>query len=232
MHMERANSPETGSLKPEFPIRNVDREECMRCLGWHWSARCCDVSSGGQTPAAQPGPSAQPTPARRRGLLAAASNQRPGQARLHSQAAPRCHRRRRAAFALLTGVFIASYTVWESMRVATPWPHPSRGGGLGCDPRSRRGAGPDRAAGQDAADCGVAELPAAGARRGGAVPAGLHPGADRAAVHRDQRGCTVPEVSVLFGVLLGGRLLGEGSRTRRLAAAVAIVAGIISVAIG
>jgi len=40
------------------------------------------------------------------------------------------------------------------------------------------------------------------------------------------------EVSVLFGVLLGRRLLGEGSATRRLVAAAAIVAGIISVAIG
>ena len=40
------------------------------------------------------------------------------------------------------------------------------------------------------------------------------------------------EVSVLFGVLLGRRLLGEGSAARRLVAAAAIVAGIISVAIG
>jgi len=39
------------------------------------------------------------------------------------------------------------------------------------------------------------------------------------------------EVSVLFGVLLGGRLLGEGSLTRRLTAAAAIVAGIIAIAI-
>ncbi|MGN6791848.1 MAG: EamA family transporter [Streptosporangiaceae bacterium] len=40
------------------------------------------------------------------------------------------------------------------------------------------------------------------------------------------------EVSVLFGVLLGGRLLGEGSLARRLVAAAAIVAGIIAIAIG
>ena len=40
------------------------------------------------------------------------------------------------------------------------------------------------------------------------------------------------EISVLFGVLLGRRLLGEGSLARRLAAAVAIVAGIIAIAIG
>jgi drug/metabolite transporter (DMT)-like permease len=40
------------------------------------------------------------------------------------------------------------------------------------------------------------------------------------------------EVSVLFGVLLGRRLLGEGSLARRLAAAVAILAGIIAIALG
>ena len=40
------------------------------------------------------------------------------------------------------------------------------------------------------------------------------------------------EVSVLFGVLLARRLLGEGSLARRLAAAAAIVVGIISIAAG
>lgn len=40
------------------------------------------------------------------------------------------------------------------------------------------------------------------------------------------------EVSVLFGVLLGGRLLGEGSLARRLGGAAAIVAGIVAVAVG
>jgi uncharacterized membrane protein len=39
------------------------------------------------------------------------------------------------------------------------------------------------------------------------------------------------EVSVLFGVLLGRRLLGEGSAVRRLIAAAAIVAGIITIAV-
>jgi drug/metabolite transporter (DMT)-like permease len=39
------------------------------------------------------------------------------------------------------------------------------------------------------------------------------------------------EVSVLFGVLLGRRLLNEGSLARRLVAAIAIVAGIITVAV-
>jgi uncharacterized membrane protein len=40
------------------------------------------------------------------------------------------------------------------------------------------------------------------------------------------------EVSVLFGVLLGGKLLGEGSLARRLGGAAAIVAGIIAIAVG
>ena len=37
---------------------------------------------------------------------------------------------------------------------------------------------------------------------------------------------------MLAGVLLGRRLLGEGSLARRLAAAAAITAGIICIAIG
>ena len=40
------------------------------------------------------------------------------------------------------------------------------------------------------------------------------------------------EVSVLAGVLLGRRLLGEGQLARRLAAAAAIAAGIICIAVG
>jgi drug/metabolite transporter (DMT)-like permease len=42
----------------------------------------------------------------------------------------------------------------------------------------------------------------------------------------------VREVSVLFGVILGRRLLGEGGMPRKLAAAAAIVAGIVAVAVG
>jgi drug/metabolite transporter (DMT)-like permease len=40
------------------------------------------------------------------------------------------------------------------------------------------------------------------------------------------------EVSVLFGVVLGRRLLGEGSLARRLSAAATIAAGIICIAVG
>jgi uncharacterized membrane protein len=40
------------------------------------------------------------------------------------------------------------------------------------------------------------------------------------------------EVSVLFGVVLGRRMLGEGGLARRLTGAAAIVAGIIAVTVG
>jgi drug/metabolite transporter (DMT)-like permease len=40
------------------------------------------------------------------------------------------------------------------------------------------------------------------------------------------------EVSILFGVVLGRRLLGEGGMARKLTAAAAIVAGIVAVAFG
>jgi drug/metabolite transporter (DMT)-like permease len=40
------------------------------------------------------------------------------------------------------------------------------------------------------------------------------------------------EVSVLFGVVLGRRMLGEGGLARRLIGAAAIVAGIIAVTVG
>ena len=40
------------------------------------------------------------------------------------------------------------------------------------------------------------------------------------------------EVSVLVGVLLGRRLLGEGSVPRRLAAATAIAVGVTVIAVG
>ena len=40
------------------------------------------------------------------------------------------------------------------------------------------------------------------------------------------------EISVLIGVLLGRRLLGEGNLGRRLAAAVAITAGVAAIVVG
>ena len=135
------------------------------------------------------------------------------------------------AFALLTGVFIASYTVWDKYAVAT----------LRIPPVVEDWA----------ATLGVAVALAPIALRdrtrltavwrsyrpqvlGAAVLSPLAYILVLTALRFTAISVAAPcrEVSVLFGVLLGGRMLGEGSRTRRLAAAVAIVAGIISVAIG
>ncbi len=162
------------------------------------------------TPAARPAPGAQPAPA-------AQSGQPPSV-------------RKGAAFALLTGVFIAAYTVWDKYAVAT----------LHIPPVVEDWA----------ATAGVALALA---------PVALRDRTRLAAVWHSYRpqvlgaGVLSPlayilvltalrftaisvaapsrEVSVLFGVLLGRRMLGEGSAARRLAAAAAIVAGIISVAI-
>lgn len=162
----------------------------------------------------RPGPSAQPPPA---------ADQDP---------APR---RRLAAtglaFALLTGVFIAGYTVWDKYAVAT----------LHVPPVVEDWA----------ATLGVAVALAPIALRDRtrltAVWRGYRPQVLGAAVLSPLAYILVltalrftaisvaapcREVSVLFGVLLGGRMLGEGRLAPRLAAAAAIVAGIISVAIG
>lgn len=39
------------------------------------------------------------------------------------------------------------------------------------------------------------------------------------------------EISILFGTYLGGRLLGEGDRARRLAAAAAFAVGVVALAL-
>ena len=138
---------------------------------------------------------------------------------------------RATAFALLTGTFIASYTLWDKYAVGTLRTPPLLQGFA---------AFPIMAL--------VFALPAA------------HAGDRTARVWRDYRrqviGAAVlapfayilvlvalsftavaavapaREISVLFGVLLGRRLLGEGNLARRVAAAAAIVAGIVAIAIG
>jgi drug/metabolite transporter (DMT)-like permease len=190
------------------------------------------------TAAGKPGPGEQPAAS----PLAAARQPRPSeQPALASplaaagQPVPAPARRAPAvggiAFALLTGLFIAGYTVWDKYAVATLHVPPVV---------------------QDwATTVGVAVALA---------PVALRDRARLAAVWQSYRpqvfGAAVlsplayilvltamrftavsvaapsREVSVLFGVLLGRRLLGEGSLARRLAAAAAIVAGIIAVAIG
>jgi drug/metabolite transporter (DMT)-like permease len=135
------------------------------------------------------------------------------------------------AFALLTGLTIAAYTVWDKYAVAT----------LNVPPVL-----------QDwAATLGVTVAVAPIALRdrarlatvwhsyrpqvlGAAVLSPLAYILVLTALQFTAVSVAAPcrEVSVLFGVLLGGRLLGEGSAARRLAAAAAIVAGIVSVAVG
>jgi drug/metabolite transporter (DMT)-like permease len=135
------------------------------------------------------------------------------------------------AFALLTGLSIAAYTVWDKYAVAT----------LHIPPVIEDWA----------ATLGVAVALAPIALRdrvrlaavwrayrpqvlGAAVLSPLAYILVLTALRFTAISVAAPcrEVSVLFGVLLGRRMLGEGSLGRRLAAAVAIVAGIISVAIG
>jgi drug/metabolite transporter (DMT)-like permease len=135
------------------------------------------------------------------------------------------------AFALLTGVCIAGYTVWDKYAVATLHTPPVV---------------------QDYATiAGVAVALAPVALRDGTRLAGVwrsyRPQVLGAAVlvplayilvltalRFTAVSAAAPsrEISVLFGVLLGRRLLGEGSLARRLAAAVAIVAGVLAVAVG
>ena len=134
-------------------------------------------------------------------------------------------------FALVTGLFIATYTIWDKVAVTTVGNPPLLQG--------------------YAAVLGMAVMltPAALADRARlrqtwhhyrrqAVGAGvLSPLAYilvLVAMTFTAVAAVAParEISVLFGVLLGRRLLGEGGLARRLAGAAAIVCGIIAVAAG
>jgi drug/metabolite transporter (DMT)-like permease len=138
---------------------------------------------------------------------------------------------RALAFALVTGMFIASYTLWDKYAVST----------LRVPPLVQ----------------GYAAMPVMALEL---APFALRQRARTALVWRTYRrqvtGAAVlaplayilvlvalsftavsavapaREVSVLAGVLLGRRLLGEGQLARRLAAAAAIAAGIICIAVG
>jgi len=154
---------------------------------------------------------------------------RPGPARALSRPAPASLKP--VAFALCTGIFIASYTLWDKYAVST----------LRTPPLLQ----------------GYASFPMMLAVF---APLALRDRPRLHLVWRDYRlqiigaGVLAPlayvlvlvalsfspvsavaparEVSVLFGVLLGRRMLGEGGLPRKLAAAVAIVAGIVAVAVG
>lgn len=145
--------------------------------------------------------------------------------------APREHRLRPVAFALATGAFIASYTLWDKYAVSTLGT-PAVLQGYATFPVIAVAFGPlARRSGRGPAQVWRSF-------RSQVIGAGLlTPLAYMlvlAALSFTAVSAVAParEISVLFGVVLGGRLLGEGDLPRRLAAAVAIVAGIIAIAVG
>jgi len=136
-----------------------------------------------------------------------------------------------AAFAVATGVFIASYTLWDKHAVSTLKTPPLLQG-YAAFPVMLAAFAPlvlrDR---QRLAGVWRSFRPQV---LGAAALAPLAYILVLAALSFTAVSAVAParEVSVLFGVLLGRKMLGEGSLPRRLAAAAAIVAGIVAVAIG
>jgi drug/metabolite transporter (DMT)-like permease len=138
---------------------------------------------------------------------------------------------RALAFALVTGLFIASYTLWDKYAVSTLQVPPLLQGyaampvmALVLAPVALR---------QRARTARVWQT----YRRqvtGAAVLAPLAYILVLIALSFTAVSAVAParEVSVLAGVLLGRRLLGEGQLARRLVAAAAIAAGIICIAVG
>jgi drug/metabolite transporter (DMT)-like permease len=138
---------------------------------------------------------------------------------------------RATAFALLTGMFIASYTLWDKYAVSTLRTPPLLQGYAAFPVMFAVFALQARSAGDRTARVWRAYRPQI---LGAAVLAPLAYILVLIALSFTAVAAVAParEVSVLFGVLLGRRLLGEGSLPRRLAAAAAIVAGIVAIAIG
>ena len=134
-------------------------------------------------------------------------------------------------FALVTGLFIATYTVWDKVAVTTVGNPPLLQGYasvLGMAVMLAPAALADRA-----------RLRQTWHRyRRQAVGAGLLSPLAYILVLIAMTFTSVAavaparEVSVLFGVVLGRRLLGEGGLARRLAGGAAIVRGVIAVAVG
>jgi drug/metabolite transporter (DMT)-like permease len=135
------------------------------------------------------------------------------------------------AFALITGTFIASYTLWDKYAVTTlhtpavlqgyaPFPLML----IAFAPLVRRDT--ERLSG-----VWRSFRPQVA---GAAVLAPLAYMLVLAALSFSAVSAVAParEISVLFGVVLGRRLLGEGGLPRKLAAAAAIVAGIVAIAVG
>jgi drug/metabolite transporter (DMT)-like permease len=138
---------------------------------------------------------------------------------------------RALAFALVTGMFIASYTLWDKYAVSTLQVPPLLQGYASLPMMALV-----------LAPFALRQRPRTtlvwrSYRRqvvGAAVLSPLAYILVLAALSFTAVSAVAParEVSVLAGVLLGRRLLGEGQLARRLAAAAAIAAGIICIAIG
>jgi drug/metabolite transporter (DMT)-like permease len=138
---------------------------------------------------------------------------------------------RATAFALLTGMFIATYTLWDKYAVSTLRTPPLLQGYAAFPVMFGVFALQAHSAGDRTVRVWHAYRPQI---LGAAVLAPLAYILVLIALSFTAVAAVAParEVSVLFGVLLGRRLLGEGSLPRRLAAAAAIVAGIVAIAIG
>ena len=134
-------------------------------------------------------------------------------------------------FALVTGTFIATYTIWDKYAVATLHTPPVLQG-YAAFPFMATVFWPFVA--RDRARVGRVWRDFRPQVIGAALLAPLAYILVLAALSFTAVSAIAParEVSVLFGVLLGRRLLGEGGAARRLAAAAAIVAGIIAIAFG
>ena len=153
----------------------------------------------------------------------------PAPPRPGTPASPRLSRA--IVFALVTGTFIASYTLWDKYAVSTLKVPPLIQGyaslpvmALVLAPSALRQRGRTKRVWS-------------GYRRqvtGAAVLSPLAYILVLIAMSFTAVSAVAParEVSVLAGVLLGRRLLGEGGLARRLTAAAAIAAGIICIAIG
>jgi drug/metabolite transporter (DMT)-like permease len=134
-------------------------------------------------------------------------------------------------FALVTGAFIAAYTIWDKYAVG-PLHTPALLQGYAAFPFMALAfwpfvAGDRTRLGQVWRDFRPQVL-------GAGALAPLAYILVLAALSFTAVSAVAParEVSVLFGVLLGRRLLGESGLARRLAGAAAIVAGIIAIAVG
>jgi drug/metabolite transporter (DMT)-like permease len=138
---------------------------------------------------------------------------------------------RAITFALITGVFIAAYTLWDKYAVST-LKIPSLIQGYASLPVMALVIAPFAVRDRER----TARVWRTYRRQvlGAAVLTPLAYILVLTALSFSAVSAVAPtrEVSVLFGVLLGRRLLGEGSLGRRLSAATTVVAGIICIAVG